>query len=144
MPIVPAFLSFRSGKPPQQTTNSVMVAFLLLALLAMAPIRSRAFTVQSSFSSRRTPPSTVPIPSIHTSTRAGSATVLVMAVQNINTSRMLDRETSVKRWVMRLFSFDTVCRCLVRAAKLLEDDSYQTMVHAHEHEHCSRPSSVDE
>ena len=56
---------------------------------------------------------------------------------------------SVKKWVLKLFSFETsnsVCRCLVRAAKLLEDDSYQTMVHVYEHgegiirESCQEPA----
>lgn len=143
-----------------------MIAFLLLALLVAPTIQSGAFTTQTSISSRQIPTSTILTSSL-TSTRARPAINLGMSDQRIDASHGFDVETrvgeictspylngrgineSVKKWVLKLFSFETsnsVCRCLVRAAKLLEDDSYQTMVHAYEHgegiirESCQEPA----
>ena len=72
--------------------------------------------------------------------RVGEIFDVETRVGEIRTRRYLNGRRgineSVKKWVLKLFSSETrksICRCLVRAAKLLEDDSYQTMVHAYEH-----------
>jgi len=143
-----------------------MIALLLIALLAVAPIQSGAFSAQTSISSRRIPTSTKQTSSLR-STKTRPAINLGMSDQRLDASHGFDAETrvgeirtrrylngrgvneSVKKWVLKLFSFETsnsVCRCLVRAAKLFEDDSYQTMVHAYEHgegiirESCQEPA----
>jgi ATP-dependent Clp protease adapter protein ClpS len=122
-----------------------MIAFLLVTILAFAPIHSGAFTLRKTISSCRTP-----------STNARYITGLDMAVQ-FDRPTVIDSEITVEeirrerhltenkpdgasfdKWVLQLLndSVNTrsyVCRCLVQVAKLSEEESYQKMVHAHEH-----------
>ncbi|KAL3808228.1 hypothetical protein ACHAXA_005638 [Cyclostephanos tholiformis] len=65
-----------------------------------------------------------------------------ITVEEIRKSRYLTENkhngASFDKWVLQLLndSVNTrsyVCRCLVQIAKLSEEESYQKMVHAHEH-----------
>ena len=115
-----------------------MIAFLLIAILAVAPINSGAFTFHKLISSHRIPSN------LGMAVQLDRSPVVEreITVEEIRKSRYLDEnelnDESYEKWVLKLLndSVNTrsyVCRCLVQVAKLSEEDSYQKMVHAHEH-----------
>jgi ATP-dependent Clp protease adapter protein ClpS len=134
------------GTASRLCKSTKMSAFLLRVLLVVAAIyMGGAFHYQAMSTRQNTMSSSL------TSTR-----ILATASQQLDRSSVLDRSTEVRkrhsrqdqlnnedddsfnRWVLKLNDDQDntrsyVCECLVRAAKLTEEESYLKMMTAHQH-----------